>query len=338
FIASPAVHLDLYPKPNNQQADSLSDEPPNNHSSASSYIKSTQPSETLDFSHVQLMCTVDAHRIRVRWLESLLPSIDQRPKPFQPATMSFVASIFKSYPGMFVDGGCPPFVHWSQVTGEATCQPLENCMNMARMWAARTVGSADMVQEVIQQEMKRLFEKGNLLATFQAYLLYAIMLFPSTISAGSIHQDVMMRLQELAGDAAGRGTICYAEMESTRPDWESWIIASAKRRTLFAASLFDNLVNFSQGSPSFVAVELAGLPAPASKTLWNARTRQCWNQAYNRQLSHCGDGELLISDLWPQSEANSEALQPKIDRWLSSVDEFGMMLYAVTAHTYNHNG
>jgi hypothetical protein len=163
------------------------------------------------------------------------------------------------------------------------------------------------------------------------------MLFSSTLSAHSIHQDVVMRLQDLAGDAAAKGTLCYAETEGTRPDWESWIIASAKRRTLFATSLFDNLVNFSQGSPSFVAVELAGLPAPASKTLWNAQTRQSWNQAYNQQLSHSADGELLISDLWPQPQANMAALQPKIDRWLSSVDEFGMMLYAVTSHTYKQN-
>ena len=160
------------------------------------------------------------------------------------------------------------------------------------------------------------------------------MLFFSATPVG-IDQDAMIKLQELAGDAAGKGTLCYAELEGTRPDWESWIIAAARRRTLFATSLFDNLVNFTEGSPSFVAVELASLPAPASKTLWNAQTRRTWNQAYNQQLSHSSDGELLISDLWPQSEANSEALRLKIDRWLSSVDEFGMMLYAVTSHTYD---
>jgi hypothetical protein len=163
------------------------------------------------------------------------------------------------------------------------------------------------------------------------------MLFSIGASTRSIDQDVMIKLQELAGDAAGKGTLCLAESEGTRPDWESWIVASAKRRTLFTTSLFDNLVNFRQGSPSFAAVELASLPAPASKVLWNAQTRRSWNQAYNQQLSHWSDGELLISDLWPQSKANLEALQPKIDRWLSSIDEFGMMLYAVTSHTYNNS-
>lgn len=146
----------------------------------------------------------------------------------------------------------------------------------------------------------------------------------------------MMKLQEFAGDVAGKGTLCYAETEGTRPDWESWIIASAKRRTLFATSLFDNLINFHMGSPSFIAVELASLPAPASKNLWNAQTRQAWNQMYNQQLTHWPDGELLISDFWPQSESNSEILHRKIDHWLSSVDEFGMMLYAVTTHVYGN--
>ena len=120
-----------------------------------------QPVETLNFSNVQLLCTVDAHRIRVRWLESLLPSIDQRPKPFQPTTMAFAASIFKSYPSMFVDGGHPPFIHGSQVKRGPPTQSLENCANIARMWAARTAGSVAMVRNVITQEMRTISVKGG---------------------------------------------------------------------------------------------------------------------------------------------------------------------------------
>ena len=150
-----------------------------------------------------------------------------------------------------------------------------------------------------------------------------------------IEQDIMVKLQDLAGEVASRGTHCLAETNGTRPDWESWIVASAKRRTLFATYLFDNLVNFCQGSPSFIAKELATLPAPASKRLWNAQTRHTWNTAYNQHLSSWSDGEFLISDLWPQVDADSTTQQKRIDRWLSSVDEFGMMLYCTTSHTYN---
>lgn len=149
-----------------------------------------------------------------------------------------------------------------------------------------------------------------------------------------IQQDIIIKLLALAGDVASKGTLCLAEGNGTRPDWESWIMASAKRRTLFATYTFDNLVNFTLGSPSFIATELAGLPAPASKRLWNASTRQSWHTAYNQQLSLWTDGELLISDFWPQANIALPTLNKRIDRWLSSVDEFGMMIYSVTSHTY----
>ncbi|KAL6241504.1 hypothetical protein RBB50_011527 [Rhinocladiella similis] len=176
----------------------------------------------------------------------------------------------------------------------------------------------------------------NLLATVQSYLLYAIMLYFTPRSGSNyIEQDTMIKLQAMAADLASKGTLCWAEAHGTRPEWEAWIVASARRRTLFAAYLFDNLVNFNLGSPSYIATELAGLPAPGSKRLWDATTRQSWNAAYNQQLSQWSDGELLISDLWPHNEPLSDSLKRKIDQWLSSVDEFGMMLYSVTSHTYN---
>jgi hypothetical protein len=118
------------------------------------------PNDTLDFSNVHLICTVDAHRIRVRWLESLLPSIDQRPKPFQPATMAFTASALKSYPAMFLNNDRPPFIHWSQLR-EPVPQPLANCINIARMWTAQTLESAELVRDVIVQEMSKLFDKAS---------------------------------------------------------------------------------------------------------------------------------------------------------------------------------
>ncbi|KIW34906.1 uncharacterized protein PV07_01648 [Cladophialophora immunda] len=255
--------------------------------------------------------------------------------------MAFVTRVFKSYPRMFLTENLPPFIHWTQ-NAFRIAEPLANCMNIARMWVAQTPESAAMVPSLssgdprLKRGKQRAFSGHlELLAILQGYLLYAIMLFSSANAASLVEQDIMIKLQDLAGDLASRGTLCPAETTSSRPDWESWIVASAKRRTLFATYLFDNLVNFSVGSPSFVAVELTGLPAPASKTLWNARDRQSWSTAYNQQLGLWSDGELLINDLWPQHDPIPAPMrQKKIDNWLSSVDEFGMMLYAVTTHTY----
>ena len=117
--------------------------------------------DALDFDNVLLICAVDEHRIRARWLESLLPSIDQRPKPFTLATMNFVSRVLQSYPGIFLeDDALPPFIHWSQFTS-VVCEPLANCANLARMWKTQTTGSASMVREVIEQEMTRLFQQES---------------------------------------------------------------------------------------------------------------------------------------------------------------------------------
>ncbi|KAI1608583.1 hypothetical protein EDD36DRAFT_104211 [Exophiala viscosa] len=304
-------------------------------------LSTPAPAEILDFENVQLVRTVDDYRIRARWLESVLPSAHQTPKDFAPTTMAFVSDVFKSYPGIFLaENSLPPFIHWAQVSGKM-CEALANCMNLARMWETQAGGTEAMVCGIIEKEMARLFQQEThcsdleLLATLQAYLLLTIMLFFTSRSGTNfIEQDTIIRLQELAGDVANKGTLCLAETNGARPDWESWIIASAKRRTLFATYLFDNLVSFTLGSPSFIATELASLPAPASKRLWNAQTRLSWNATYNQQLSQCADGELLISHLWPSPDSGTPEQQRKVRRWLSSVDEFGIMLYSVTSHTY----
>jgi hypothetical protein len=147
-------------------------------------------------------------------------------------------------------------------------------------------------------------------------------------------QDVLLQLQELSSDVAGKGTLCQGEISGSRPDWESWIIASAKRRTLYAAYLFDNIICTKNGIPCITGVELASLPAPASKVLWQASTRQEWNRQYNLHLGQWNEGEFLISELWKQPDADPVLRQKRIESWLASVDEFGMMLYAVTVDTH----
>ena len=52
------------------------------------------------------------------------------------------------------------------------------------------------------------------------------------------------------------------------------------------------------------------------------------------QLNEWAGCELIISELWLMGEPPTEERKKRIDRWVKSVDEFGMMLFAVTAHTY----
>ena len=47
-------------------------------------------------------------------------------------------------------------------------------------------------------------------------------------------QEMMIMMKEIAYEVSREGLLCRAEQENTRPSWETWIVAEAKRRTLFA--------------------------------------------------------------------------------------------------------
>jgi hypothetical protein len=144
----------------------------------------------------------------------------------------------------------------------------------------------------------------------------------------------MITLQELAFRAAKPGFTCRAELSGTRPTWESWVIASAKRRTLLAMYLFTSLYNSDKGRPNFLSDELRDMLVPESKALWEASERKSWEREYNRHMLKWEDGMLRISELWKSEETGSEARRNRITRWVQSTDEFGMMLFTVCAHIH----
>lgn len=99
-------------------------------------------------------------------------------------------------------------------------------------------------------------------------------------------------LQELVFYPVKRGVACSAETTHTRPDWESWIVASAKRSTLLTMYLFISIYNASKDMTPFVSDELAEVLVPESKALWLASDRTSWATEYNRHLAKWEDGML----------------------------------------------
>jgi Fungal specific transcription factor domain len=179
----------------------------------------------------------------------------------------------------------------------------------------------------------------DILAAFQAYLIYAITAFflptsnPS-VKTPLVDHTTMSNLQEFAYQLSLSGLLCTAETTHSRPSWESWIIASTKRRALYAMYLFDNVFNALARVPTYIAEELANLPVPASKSLWEATEREAWEREYDQHLAAWEGGELRISELWFAPEKDSPEHRDRVDRWVESVDEFGMMLFAVCAHIH----
>ncbi|KAL4863848.1 hypothetical protein BDV12DRAFT_177002 [Aspergillus spectabilis] len=149
-----------------------------------------------------------------------------------------------------------------------------------------------------------------------------------------VTDKTMITLMELAFRTARHGLLSVSELSRITPTWESWIVASTKRRTIYAMYLFSSVYNAEHLLPNFVADELRGVFVPEGKGLWEARDRVAWAKEYDRHLQEWPNGMLEISELWKSGETGSARRRERIERWLKTVDEFGMMLFAVCAHLH----
>ncbi|KAJ5378086.1 uncharacterized protein N7496_005495 [Penicillium cataractarum] len=307
--------------------------------------ENTTTQNTLNFENVTLLPMLDAEEIRDRWLKPhLMTGTGQAPKHFHVFTVQYLSCVLRSYPGQLLEENIiPPFIHPMQLTRQPVPPALANCSSIVRLWMNRAPGSEELVLMTLKNEIDRLVAQKQsigdfeLLCSFQALLIYMIMAYFFPMSDTTLLGETdIATLQELAFYSAKRGLACPAESKQTRPDWESWIVASAKRRTLVAIYLFINIYNASKDMPSFVSNELADVLVPQGKALWLASERAGWVTEYNRHLAKWEDGMLEVAELWraPGVGVQTEKRRERIERWVRSADEFGMMLFAVTAHLH----
>ncbi|EGZ74132.1 hypothetical protein NEUTE2DRAFT_109457 [Neurospora tetrasperma FGSC 2509] len=323
----------------------------------------------LDFSHVDLVCPINANDIQNRWLKPYIVAVrGQTAKTLSPSITAFTYRILKSYAAIAVRGGhdsIPPFLHPVHVLHTLPNTPaLSTCLSLIRSCEKPLPGSEGVLAEVLQREMNKLYEQygtqtcdddddddsAALLAAFQAYLVYTLVLY-YRLHVGRDAADypflrlqqAMMHLQEIACACSARGLVCSTEQDGAqgaRPRWETWIVAETKRRTLYTMYLLDNMLTAKEGLPTFLGTELRGLPAPASKALWQASARDEWEKAYNLHLAewYPEGGGLCIDELWAvpadMDEAGLVERRRRVDQWLEGVDEFGTMMYAVTSCTH----
>ncbi|RHZ48185.1 hypothetical protein CDV55_100253 [Aspergillus turcosus] len=209
------------------------------------------------------------------------------------------------------------------------------------MWEQAAPGSEAMVTGIVEAEMERLASETtrqhdyDLLCSFQAYLVYTILMYFSPLhQVFKVTDKTMMTLMELAFRTAQNGLFCTAEITHTRPNWESWVVVSAKRRAIYTMYLLSSVYNSDRCLPNFVADEMKGVYVPESRVLWEATDRGVWEKEYDRHLLEWEDGMLEISELWRSAETGSTERRGRIERWVRGVDEFGMML---TVYTTDHS-
>ncbi|KAF2814232.1 uncharacterized protein BDZ99DRAFT_459940 [Mytilinidion resinicola] len=304
-----------------------------------------RPGVSLDFSNLDLVPLADADQIRDRWLWPFLAVGEQVPKAFHPYTLQYISCVLRTYPKLMVKkNGVPPIIHPMQISDGNSSVALANCYSLVRLWHHSAAGSEHIVAETIQREMERLanYDTTNaddldILGAFQAYLIYSIMATFFPIQGSNIVNDAtMVTLHEMAFRTTQAGLVSRAELARSRPTWESWIIVSAKRRAVFAFYLLSSVYNADNYVPSFLAQELREVYVPDAKRLWEARSRREWEREYSQYLSEWEDGLLMISELWLSPDTGSKGRRERIDRWVQSADEFGMMLFAVCVHLHGY--
>ncbi|KAL4961605.1 Zn(II)2Cys6 transcription factor domain-containing protein [Aspergillus stella-maris] len=308
-----------------------------------------QDDAELDSTTVDLLPNDEAEFIRHRWLRPyIMPSLDgiEAPKVYNPFTLQYLGRVLATYPQrMMRDGDCPPIVHQSQVSGKRMTIALANCYTIVRMWKNAAPRSHGIVIGTVRREMERLAVEIpgqpdiESLSTFQAYLIYLLLLYFSPIhfqspEEGKVTDQDMITLMELAFRTAKNGLTSASDVSQKRPHWASWIIAATKRRAIYVMYLFSSLYNSENGLPNFVAEELRYLPVPEGKCLWGAQTRTEWEREYELHLREWPDGVLQIHELWKCEEMGSPRSRDRIERWLRGVDDFGMMLFSVCAHIH----
>ncbi|KAF5695951.1 hypothetical protein FGLOB1_13902 [Fusarium globosum] len=262
-------------------------------------IESSQTDTALHFDTLDLVCPINSDDIKNRWLNSYVPLPGQSPKNYNQSVINFVYRMLKSYASTVIRGRLPPFIHPMQ----QSLVPLSTCFTLVRI-CDPLPGNVSVAADILQREMTRLYEERgtyegvNLLGVFQAYLIYSMVLFFHLGPSMPFLRQAMINLQEIACATSREGLVCAAEQRGALPKWESWIMAEAKRRTLYTMYFLDNVLSAHDGLTTYLGTELRGLYSPSSKYLWQA-DRNGWEQSYNSHLAEWGSEPFRLDELWP---------------------------------------
>ncbi|KAI7770549.1 hypothetical protein LZL87_002920 [Fusarium oxysporum] len=248
----------------------------------------TADTPDLHFDPLDLVCPINSDDIKNRWLNSYVPLPGQSPKNYSQSVINFVYRMLKSYASTVIRGRLPPFIHPMQ----QSLVPLSTCFTLVRI-CDPLPDNVSIAADILQREMTRLYEERgtyegiHLLGVFQAYLIYSMVLFFHLGPSMPFLRQAMINLQEIACATSREGLVCAAEQRGALPKWESWIMAEAKRRSLYTMYFLDNVLSAHDGLTTYLGTELRGLYSPSSKYLWQAG-RNGWEQSYNSHLAEWG--------------------------------------------------
>jgi hypothetical protein len=174
------------------------------------------------------------------------------------------------------------------------------------------------------------YDEITLLSALQAVVIYTvILLFPSQNSSQILcGEDTIFReIQRLVYDVVATGLFLQEEKEQARPSWDAWVHVTSKRRAVTSLYTLHWAYSVFHDTQGFDCNDIAFMPAPAAKVLWQASTEEEWNSLYIRWLARWGGRGFL------QGEFNNIrpgiVMPQRAEKWLEETDEFGVLVIAI---------
>ncbi|ORY11787.1 hypothetical protein BCR34DRAFT_314105 [Clohesyomyces aquaticus] len=257
--------------------------------------------------------------------------------PLVRHSMETLLRVIKTWPKTLVKGlQTPPMLHFSHVDPTTRFRPMANCIAITAMWTGQSDGATDIVRQTVLQEMRSLFEQyrsmdeRQLLAALQALVFYTtILMFPGRgqLSLSIIDPAIFLCLQKVTSYVAQTGLMLTEERDHERPSWDSWVHVTAKRRAVFILYLLHWSYSVYHNLPSFECRQLGFMPAPAPKFLWQAETKEKWEDLYNRWLGQWGDSPYMMHEF--AAIQSGPTLENRTETWLEDADELGVLFFSI---------
>lgn len=207
------------------------------------------------------------------------------------------------------------------------------------MWSGQCDDSSrPIVEDAVQKEVDiilgkyRTYDQATLLASLQSIVIYLLLLiFPTPLqtSQSLISPGLFVQIQTMGHYVASTGLTLHEESTNSRPVWAIWSLIEAKRRAMcslylvhWAYSIYHSQVRFDCGR------DLARMPGPGAKFLWNASNEQSWNALYERWLEQWDEGrDFMFAEFMgidPEVVMNRRA-----EIWLEDADELGFLMLSL---------
>ncbi|KAH8690511.1 hypothetical protein BGW36DRAFT_388879 [Talaromyces proteolyticus] len=235
----------------------------------------------------------------------------------------------------------PPFIHghWHRSSKEPSLpKPLINCMALAQVFISHNLDTRSFLWHSIRMELRSSVEKTDqqqlskpyLLGSIQSQLIYMMMrVIDGSQTEPDLNMEMLVTWQGLCESFKKlcKQPFCQDERVNPSQNWEDWVFAESRRRTVIVWLVITQMVHIKIGVPCDIFEGFQEIPLPSPKSLWEAKTRSAWQSAYDMYKTMPRIGLDLFGDLLDaHRRSDIRSNQLKLDSWNAVMDHMGILL------------